>query len=662
MKRIIFWILLLSITLVLSISRTYAQYAKAKDLFKLYGYVESDESDYGFTSFIGSDGKYILYNNKKVIIHDVIHKKSIEYDILKIFGSNVKNIQPIFIDGQTQILALKYNEVQLWNINTQKSSTYLNDVQQFWVSRNGEFIAIKPSSNFLQIYSLKDKKQLGTGIQLHGNSSALHSHSGDYKKMPSIIDFDVFEEKEVCFLMNTMEGHVLFKVYSIQKGNLLNKFDRIIQYSFSSKEEPCYASSIYFVKYLSNGKVVTSSSITRCNTVALWNLNRRDVIYREKDNIYEGKDDVALIRVGNDEVIVTNEVIVKEGVVIPYKIDLSGEGFNYSSRRYSRVSFDNKYFGYYSIEKGGKYIYAILELDINKLESAKEAKRIDEVERQAEQARIAKAELEAQRKAEAEAQTKAEAEQAKIAQAQAVRDSKIKANSNKALWKMGNKICNDVSGGVVVGTLNQWNEDKSMAQIKVVTSPGGSYEGESLTKNNLIWIKSSGKGWHLCLDDEIQTSLSNDNSSTNTTSTSLSTNTNNTVSTETVGKYAKRGAYRIAYKLRPSQLRKYDFKVIKHKEIDGVIIHMSVSYQAGNQYSQWETIEGVIICDKYGTNAMFIPKKGSDDSVNSFLSNIGLNQFSDLKDNNGQIRKKINELFNINVENSYMFLDNLSSD
>jgi len=92
------------------------------------------------------------------------------------------------------------------------------------------------------------------------------------------------------------------------------------------------------------------------------------------------------------------------------------------------------------------------------------------------------------------------------------REIKLKQNSNKINWKLGNKLCKNVSGGIACGTINAWNEDKSMVQIKIVTSPGGTLEGESLTKNNLIWVASSGTGWHICFDDEIQTSLANDKS------------------------------------------------------------------------------------------------------------------------------------------------------
>jgi len=95
------------------------------------------------------------------------------------------------------------------------------------------------------------------------------------------------------------------------------------------------------------------------------------------------------------------------------------------------------------------------------------------------------------------------------------RDIQIVKNSNKAIWKLGYKLCCTIDNGIICGTLNTWNEDKSMVQIKIITSPGGTLDGENLTKDNLIWVSTSGKGWHLCLNDEIQTSLSNDNSSFN---------------------------------------------------------------------------------------------------------------------------------------------------
>lgn len=86
----------------------------------------------------------------------------------------------------------------------------------------------------------------------------------------------------------------------------------------------------------------------------------------------------------------------------------------------------------------------------------------------------------------------------------------LQTNSNKSLWKMGNKICHCNNSGVIMVTLDQWNEDKSSFKGIVIASPGGLYEGNILQKGNLIWLEP--KDWHKCLDDEIQYALNNDKS------------------------------------------------------------------------------------------------------------------------------------------------------
>jgi len=96
----------------------------------------------------------------------------------------------------------------------------------------------------------------------------------------------------------------------------------------------------------------------------------------------------------------------------------------------------------------------------------------------------------------------------KIAAAQ--RSAKIKQNSNKALWKLGNRVCYCDYKGIIVSSIDQWNEDKSMFKGKIVASPGGLYQGEILKKGNEIWIAPA--GWHLCLQDEIDYALQNDKS------------------------------------------------------------------------------------------------------------------------------------------------------
>jgi len=86
------------------------------------------------------------------------------------------------------------------------------------------------------------------------------------------------------------------------------------------------------------------------------------------------------------------------------------------------------------------------------------------------------------------------------------RQKKIKANSNKALWKTGNKICFESSSGTICGTLMSWNEDKSMIQFKVISGPNTRIEGEQIKPDALIWITPN-IDWHICLQDEIDASI-----------------------------------------------------------------------------------------------------------------------------------------------------------
>ncbi len=97
------------------------------------------------------------------------------------------------------------------------------------------------------------------------------------------------------------------------------------------------------------------------------------------------------------------------------------------------------------------------------------------------------------------------AEQDRIAKKEQERKQKIQSNSNSSLWSLGSKVCNEINGGIVVGVINQWNENKSSALIKILSAPSGSkYEGEKLYEDATVWIATSGKGWHGCLDDEFE--------------------------------------------------------------------------------------------------------------------------------------------------------------
>lgn len=143
-----------------------------------------------------------------------------------------------------------------------------------------------------------------------------------------------------------------------------------------------------------------------------------------------------------------------------------------------------------------------------------EQKKIDEAK--AEEARLR---IEAQKKAEEErriAEEKA-AEQRRIAEEKRLAYlKKVQANSDKNKWQRGDRLCLEFGreGQYITGTLEEWNKDKSKCKIKIVTSPGSRirYNGDNLEKNNLIWISTSGEGWHKALPEEIEAANRDDSS------------------------------------------------------------------------------------------------------------------------------------------------------
>ena len=87
------------------------------------------------------------------------------------------------------------------------------------------------------------------------------------------------------------------------------------------------------------------------------------------------------------------------------------------------------------------------------------------------------------------------------------RQNKLKYNSNRAIWKIGNKLCLESLSGTICGTLISWNEDKSMFQFRVISGPDTRIEGEQIKPDAIIWITPN-TNWHICLQDEIETSIS----------------------------------------------------------------------------------------------------------------------------------------------------------
>ena len=90
------------------------------------------------------------------------------------------------------------------------------------------------------------------------------------------------------------------------------------------------------------------------------------------------------------------------------------------------------------------------------------------------------------------------------------RQAQIKVNSNKGIWKLGNKLCNCTSDGIIMATLDQWNEDHSSFKGIIAASPGGLFQGDLLQKGNQLWFET--KDWHKCLDDEVEYALNHDKS------------------------------------------------------------------------------------------------------------------------------------------------------
>jgi hypothetical protein len=84
------------------------------------------------------------------------------------------------------------------------------------------------------------------------------------------------------------------------------------------------------------------------------------------------------------------------------------------------------------------------------------------------------------------------------------RNKQIQTNSNKLIWKVGNKLCYDSPVGIVAGTINSWNEDKSMVQLKIISNVKGSrIEGQDVSLGEVVWVDAD-KKWHICLQDEIK--------------------------------------------------------------------------------------------------------------------------------------------------------------
>ena len=94
---------------------------------------------------------------------------------------------------------------------------------------------------------------------------------------------------------------------------------------------------------------------------------------------------------------------------------------------------------------------------------------------------------------------------------------KIAANKNTKLWSIGCRLCyrfpldryHPDNPEYVLATLEEWSPDHSRVKVKVVASPGATWtlNGESLKKNNTMWVSARNEGWHLALKEEMDAAI-----------------------------------------------------------------------------------------------------------------------------------------------------------
>lgn len=145
----------------------------------------------------------------------------------------------------------------------------------------------------------------------------------------------------------------------------------------------------------------------------------------------------------------------------------------------------------------------------------KEAAALAEKQRQEEAALAEKKRKEAaalaeKQRQEAEKKRKEEERIAEQKRKEAERERQIAANSKVSTWKLGNKICNCQKNHVMV-ILDSWNENKTSFKGQILTSDVSKFEGQLMKKGSTVWFDT--KGWHKCLEDEIEYCTKHDVSS-----------------------------------------------------------------------------------------------------------------------------------------------------
>jgi hypothetical protein len=295
---------------------------------------------------------------------------------------------------------------------------------------------------------------------------------------------------------------------------------------------------------------------------------------------------------------------------------------------------------YVSLFPNGKYK---LELQKQIIEIEREEKQLAEKQ---ERERLL-AEAKAKKDAKIQALKDAEEEKQQLAQEKAeqeeeerelkARKQQILANSNAAKWAKGDKICTEINNGILMGTIDDWNEGHSKARIKIVAGPAGLYEGEPILQGEYLWISAKGKGWHICLDDEINTATQANQAYKQVQQPSNASVQNETqkIDTRAVARYVKSFANFLQYKCNSggATLSKPDIQINKTKLENGkYLVDITVNWVEGTGSLLGDVLggrstkkfSGVLAMDEYGCNAIMAIRQSNEFSFFGFscLSNI----------------------------------------
>lgn len=433
-------------------------------------------------------------------------------EIKTFMGHNGQITDVVFSpDGQLIVSSGQDSTLIVWDIKTGEQKTTLrghkNRVTCIAFSPNGQFIVSGSEDNTLKIWNVGMGKEIRT---------ILGSNDGVYSV--------AFSPDGKTILSGGGDNHV--KLWDFQKGTLIR----------TMKGHTFPATTVAFSP---DGKKALSGAYFYCEKdIILWNL-QTGAGTSMKETQEEFSHNIMSYSA-------RHLAFSPDGKLVAMVSSYSGYCYIYDMTMKTVVitfNTNNDYFetNELSFSPDGKYILSAHGQSMGvmvdnpfvilwevKAEVWADTKRKEiEKQKEVEKARIAELKLQEEQKRKAQEERLAEekrlkdeqqrkAEEIRIAkQKEAAKQALLQANANKINWKMGNKLCKQLSsGGIVVASLNAWNEDKSMAQVKVITSPGGTLEGESLSKGNTFWVHASGAGWHLCLDEEVQQSLSNDGSNT----------------------------------------------------------------------------------------------------------------------------------------------------